>query len=137
MADERLSSSLFTYDVFFSFNPSDTSNNFTASLFQAFTGRGSETFSGDEITPDIKSAIVESRSAVIVLSKNYASSSRCLEELAYILNNFDHATRFVFPIFYQVDPSHVRELRGAYGEALAKHEENLKDNKEKLLKWLK
>ncbi|KAL5095723.1 hypothetical protein RYX36_000050 [Vicia faba] len=138
MADQVSSSSFFTYDVFFSFNPFHTSNGFAANVSQAFQRRGIKAFieSRDEITPVIFNAIVESRSSVILLSKNYASSSRCLEELAYILDNFHHATSFVFPFFYHVDPSDVRDMRGAYGEALARHEENLKDNnQDKLLKW--
>ncbi|XP_058771089.1 disease resistance protein Roq1-like [Vicia villosa] len=138
MANERLSSSsFFTYDVFFSFNPSDTTNGFTANLSQAFQRRGIKSFmeTRDEITPDIFNLIVKSKSAVILLSENYASSSRCLEELAYILNNFDHATRSVCPIFYDVKYYEVRGFSGAYGEALARHEKNLKDNKGKLLKW--
>ena len=32
----------------------------------------------------------------------------------------------VLPIFYDVDPSHVRHHNGKFGEALAKHEENLR-----------
>ena len=54
----------------------------------------------------------------------------------------------VVPIFYNVDPSHVRNQTGSFGEVLAKHEKNLKIKKEKekvkkwrealtvLLKWL-
>ena len=50
--------------------------------------------------------------------------------------------RLIFPIFYDVDPCHVRHQSGSYGEALAMHEErftsskeNLKENMERLQKW--
>ena len=39
------------------------------------------------------------------------------------------------PIFYNVDPSHVRNQTGSFGEAMAKHEKNLKIKKEKVQKW--
>ena len=43
--------------------------------------------SREEITPALLKAIQESRIAITVLSINYASSSFCLDELAYILND--------------------------------------------------
>ena len=41
----------------------------------------------------------------------------------------------VVPIFYNVDPSHIRNQTGSFGEALAKHEKNEKIKKEKVQKW--
>ncbi|KAL6315735.1 hypothetical protein AAG906_006597 [Vitis piasezkii] len=41
----------------------------------------------------------------------------------------------VLPIFYNVDPSDVRNHRGKFGEALAKHEENLEENGERVKIW--
>ena len=32
-------------------------------------------------------------------------------------------------VFYNVDPSEVRNQKGKFGEALSKHQEKLKDNK--------
>ncbi|XLS58501.1 hypothetical protein HN51_008256 [Arachis hypogaea] len=51
--------------------------------------------------------------------------------------------QIVLPLFYEVDPFHVRRLRGSYGEALTKHEERFRSgegssmvkNMEKLEKW--
>ena len=40
----------------------------------------------------------------------------------------------VVPIFYNVDPSDVRNHRGNFGEALANHEENL-ENRERVPIW--
>ena len=40
------------------------------------------------------------------------------------------------PVFYKVDPCDVRNQRGSYGEAFAKHEQEVyKDKLEKVLKW--
>ncbi|XP_057445959.1 TMV resistance protein N-like isoform X2 [Lotus japonicus] len=73
---------------------------------------------------------------------DYASSSFCLDELVTIIQCVKEKGRLVLPVFYDVDPSHVRHQRGTYAEALAKHEkwfqnnkEKLKDNMERLQKW--
>ncbi|XP_045819813.1 disease resistance protein RUN1-like isoform X2 [Trifolium pratense] len=39
------------------------------------------------------------------------------------------------PVFYDVDPSHVRNITGTYAEAFAKHEVRFRGEKEKLQKW--
>ena len=58
-------------------------------------------------------AIETSRMAVVVFSKSYATSNRCLDELKKIIE----CNRVVFPIFYDVSPSQVREKKGNYEEA--------------------
>ncbi|ESW24548.1 hypothetical protein PHAVU_004G139800 [Phaseolus vulgaris] len=131
----------FTYDVFLSFRGEDTRYAFTANLFKALSDKGIHTFfdddkleSGEEITTTLVKAIEESRIAIVVLSPNYASSSFCLDELATILHCKTKGL-FVIPVFYKVDPSHVRHQKGSYGEALAEHQKRFKDKKEKLQKW--
>jgi hypothetical protein len=69
-----------------------------------------------------------------VFSINYAASSFCLDELVHIIHCFKEKNgRKILPVFYDVDPSHVRHQKGSYGEALAKHEEMFKNNKEKYI----
>jgi len=43
----------------------------------------------------------------------------------------------VLPVFFKVDPSDVRDQKGSYGEALAKHEQRFNHNMEKLENWKK
>ncbi|XP_061356990.1 disease resistance protein Roq1-like [Gastrolobium bilobum] len=139
------SSSPFTYDVFLSFHGKDTRFGFTGNLYDKLCQRGIRTFiddvelpRGDEITPSLINAIENSRTAIIVFSKNYASSSFCLDELVNIIACIKDKGRFVLPVFYDVEPSDVRHQRGSYEEALALHEKRFKDdtdNKEKLQKW--
>ncbi|XP_014617687.1 TMV resistance protein N isoform X2 [Glycine max] len=141
MALQSRSSSL-SYDVFLSFRGEDTRHGFTGHLYSALHSKGIHTFiddeglqRGEEITPALVKAIQESKIAIIVLSINYASSSFCLHELATILECLMGKGRLVLPVFYKVDPSHVRHQNGSYEEALAKHEERFKAEKEKLQKW--
>ena len=122
--------SIAAYDVFLSFRGEDTRYNFTDHLYQALVNRGIRTFRDDNklrigkaIAPELLNAIEESRSSIIVFSENYAHSRWCLDELVKIMD-VGHS---VFPIFYHVDPSHLRKQTGRFGEAFADHEENWKD----------
>ncbi|KAL7587246.1 hypothetical protein Lser_V15G37373 [Lactuca serriola] len=65
-------------------------------------------------------AIEGSQLAVIVFSKNYADSSWCLDELAHIMECKERRGQIVMPIFYDVDPSYLRDPKEKYGEAFAK-----------------
>ena len=136
------SSSDWKYAVFLSFRGEDTRNNFTGHLYKALDQKGIDTFiddkklrRGEEISPTLITAIRRSRCSIIVLSENYASSKCCLEELVEILVCKRTKNQRVVPIFYNVDPSHVRNQTGSFGEALAKHEKNEKIKKEKVQKW--
>nr|WIL60024.1 nodulation protein [Melilotus officinalis] len=141
------SSDGFKFDVFISFRGPDTRYGFTGNLYKALCNKGIYTFiddeelqRGDEITPSLLKSIEDSRIAVIVFSKSYASSSFCLDELAHIIHYFKAKGRVVLPVFYDVDPSQVRHQNDGYGEALAKHEDRFQNNKknmERLLKWRK
>ncbi|KAG5136772.1 hypothetical protein JHK82_021503 [Glycine max] len=72
---------------------------------------------------------------IVVLSNNYASSLFCLGELAYTLECRERKNLLVLPIFYNLNPSHVRHQKGSYDEALAKHARRFQHNPEKLHKW--
>ena len=58
-----------------------------------------------------------------------------MEEPVKILECKKTKGQVVLPIFYQVDPSDVRKQKGSYGKAFAKHEENMKENMEKVHIW--
>jgi hypothetical protein len=130
--------------VFISFRGEDTRNGFTGSLWKALNDRGIFTYiddqllpKGDDLQPALLKVISESRVAIIVFSENNASSSYCLDELAFILDNFkqNHNNRFIFPVFYNIDASDVRRQTGTYGEALSMHEAMLRGNIERVFRW--
>ncbi|KAF5445708.1 hypothetical protein F2P56_034739 [Juglans regia] len=131
----------YSYDVFLSFRGIDTRNTFTAFLYPALQDRGIKTYiddkdleRGETISPTLLQAIEESIISIIVLSPNYASSAWCLEELAKILECKKTKQQIILPIFYHVDPSDIRNLRGGFGEALAKHQERFKEDP-KVQRW--
>ncbi|GAU45440.1 hypothetical protein TSUD_297430 [Trifolium subterraneum] len=131
--------------MFISFRGADTRFGFTCNLYKALSDKGIRTFiddnelqKGDKITPSLLKNIEDSRIAIIVFSKDYASSSFCLDELVHIIHYFEEKGRLVLPVFYDVEPSHVRHQNDSYAIAFAKHEmrfQNNSENMKRLLKW--
>ena len=120
MATQTASSSSYfpKYDVFLSFCGVDTRKNFTDNLYAALKQRGIITFRDDEklergkyISQELLKVIEESRFAIVVLSKNYASSRWCLIELVKIVECMKEKELIILPVFYHVDPSDVRNGR--------------------------
>uniref|UniRef100_A0A2N9HDS9 TIR domain-containing protein n=1 Tax=Fagus sylvatica TaxID=28930 RepID=A0A2N9HDS9_FAGSY len=145
MSTQKASSSStpsWKYDVFLSFRGEDTRNSFTDHLYTALKYKGIDTFKDEEklkrgksIQPELLKAIEESRFAIVILSRNYASSTWCLNELEKIIRCMKEMKMRVLPIFYDVDPSNVRKQTGTFAQAFAKHEEHFKDNIEKVQTW--
>ncbi|XP_034889998.1 disease resistance protein RPV1-like [Populus alba] len=114
------------YDVFLSFRGEDTRVGFTSHLYDALNRKQILTFidyqlvRGDEISASLLRTIEEAKLSVIVFSENYASSKWCLEELAKIIERRRNNRQIVIPVFYKVDPSHVRNQTGRFGDALAR-----------------
>ncbi|KAI9109076.1 hypothetical protein K1719_020031 [Acacia pycnantha] len=126
----------YKYDIFLSFRGEDTRKGFTDHLYHALKRSGFSVFRDDEelergevISKELLQAIENSHFAIVVLSKNYASSSWCLKELQHILYSRDKLCQQVFPIFYDVDPSDVRHQRGSFDEAFNRHGELGRDTK--------
>ncbi|KAK7405137.1 hypothetical protein VNO78_06335 [Psophocarpus tetragonolobus] len=125
-----------TYDVFVSFR-GETRNNFTGFLFQALEKRGIDAYKDDKdirkgasIAPELLQAIEGSRVFIVIFSKDYASSTWCLRELAHVCKCIQTSPRPVLPIFYDVDPSDVRKQGKHYEEAFVRHEERFREDKE-------
>ncbi|MFS7906699.1 putative TIR domain, P-loop containing nucleoside triphosphate hydrolase [Helianthus anomalus] len=116
------------YDVFLSFRGADTRLNFTNYLYNALVNADLTTFLDDEeiptgefLKPELESAIKASRASVIVLSENYASSTWCLDELVLILEQKKKSNHIVIPVFYHIEPTHVRKQQLSFGRAMEKH----------------
>ncbi|PRQ29435.1 putative TIR domain, P-loop containing nucleoside triphosphate hydrolase [Rosa chinensis] len=135
------STHIYRYDVFISFRGEDTRKTFISHLLKALDGKKIDTYidyklkSGDEIGPALLKAIEESKISLIVFSENYASSRWCLDEMIHIQQCKERYQQLVIPIFYRIDPSHVRYQKESYAAAFAKHEERFEDKRERVLKW--
>ncbi|XP_059631372.1 disease resistance protein RPV1-like [Cornus florida] len=137
MRAQEASSSRCSYHAFLSFRGEDTRNTFTDHLYTALRHAGIRTFRDDDglergqnITLELNKAIQESRISIIVFSKDYASSRWCLDELLNILEQKKTVRHMILPVFYHVDPSHVRKQTGSFADAFATHEERFKTETE-------
>ncbi|KAF3431362.1 hypothetical protein FNV43_RR26093 [Rhamnella rubrinervis] len=126
----------FRWDVFLSFRGEDTRETITKNIHDSLLEHGVRVFldneglnRGDEIDRSLLDAIEDSAACVVVFSPRYADSRWCLEELARIWEN----RRLILPVFYGVDPSHVRRQGGPFEENFRIHEG--KFGKEKVLRW--
>ncbi|XP_070673132.1 disease resistance protein RPV1-like isoform X1 [Malus domestica] len=132
-----------TYDVFLSYRGEDTRKGFTDHLYRELELAGIHTFRDDDgidrganIASELQKAIQESRASIIVFSKDYASSRWCLDELVKIMKRRKTDCRhMVMPVFYDVDPSHVRKQTGTFAQAFARHEERFKEEMDKVMEW--
>ena len=53
----------------------------------------------------------------------------------HILKRREEKDQIVLPIFYGIDPSHIRKQEGSYADAFVEHEERYKDKMEKVQEW--
>ncbi|RXH69321.1 hypothetical protein DVH24_037105 [Malus domestica] len=143
MASSSSSSSAidWKYDVFLNFRGEDTRKTFIGHLYKALVHNSINTFidaqelrKGNGLSQLLK-AISGSRLSIVVFSQNYASSRWCLKELVHILHCMDTHELIVVPIFYGVDPSHVRKLKGSFAEAFSKHEHDSNAGMEEVQGW--
>ncbi|XP_021810663.1 TMV resistance protein N-like [Prunus avium] len=125
------------YDVFLSFRGEDTRDTFTSHLHKALLGKKIETYidyrleKGDEIAPALLKAIERSKIALVIFSKDYASSTWCLKELVRIHGCKKSHGQIVIPIFYRIDPSDVRKQQGTY----ALEDRPLKRSRDEVANW--
>ncbi|KAL9995153.1 putative TIR domain, P-loop containing nucleoside triphosphate hydrolase [Helianthus debilis subsp. tardiflorus] len=121
---------IFKYDVFLSFRGEDTRKGFVDHLYHALTQKGIYTYRDDEeikkgekISDGLIRSIKDSKFYIIVFSKNYASSSWCLDELVKIMDCQKTNEHTAFPVFYDVEPTEVRKQSGPVEKAFEKHKE--------------
>nr|AXU93594.1 RPP4/RPP5-like protein [Arabidopsis thaliana] len=130
-------------DVFPSFSGEDVRKNFLSHLLKELNRRSINTFMDHVIERScliadaLISAIREARISIVIFSKNYAASTWCLNELVEIDNCSKCFGQKVIPVFYDVDPSHVRKQIGEFGKVFKKTcEDKPADQKQRWVKAL-
>ena len=129
------------YDVFLNFR-GDIRKSFVDHLYNALKRKGILTYRDDEklesgktILQELFKAIQESRIAIVIFSRDYASSTWVLNELVHIVKCKKEKGLEVVPVFYNVNPSEVRKQIGSFAEAFDKYENHSKESIEKVETW--
>eukprot|EP00257_Ricinus_communis_P026226 XP_025013640.1 disease resistance protein RLM3-like [Ricinus communis] len=129
------------YDVFISFRGADIRDGFLSHLYKSLCRNQVHAFvdenldRGEDITSSLLEIIEQSYVSVVIFSENYAFSPWCLDELVKILECKTTMAQIVLPVFYRVDPIHVQQLTGCFGDAIAKHREEFKNSLRKVETW--
>ncbi|AES87225.1 disease resistance protein (TIR-NBS-LRR class), putative [Medicago truncatula] len=115
----------FTHDVFLSFR-GGTRYSFTDHLYRSLLRQGINVFRDDqnlkighEIGPSLLQAIEASRISIVVLCKEYASSTWCLDELVKIVDCYENNGK----------------SKNSYEDAIRKHEKRFGRESEKVKAW--
>ncbi|XP_059065776.1 TMV resistance protein N-like [Cryptomeria japonica] len=128
------------YEVFINHRGVDTKHTLATSIYNALNGIGLKVFLdekelelGNFITAEIEEAMRTSLIHIAIFSPRYAESPWCLAELSYMLKT----GTTIIPVFYDVEPSDLRYLKGPFGAAFEEHENKKRKRyaPEKLEEW--
>ncbi|KAG0612311.1 hypothetical protein M758_6G017700 [Ceratodon purpureus] len=126
------------FDVFLNHRGPDVKNTFIAHLEEALRFAGFRPFldtrslmKGNPALLSINHALATTKVHVAIVSKRYAESKHCLNELVAMVRS----GKPVIPVFYDVEPVDLRWVEnGPFAEAFEKHKSSGRTEK-KLQQW--
>ncbi|KAI6679307.1 hypothetical protein NL676_033188, partial [Syzygium grande] len=128
-------------EVFLSFRGPDTRKGFVDCLYARLIDAGINVFRddkdlrpGEKIHDALLESIKQSKISIPIISKDYASSRSCLMELAQMLECEKADTQRIVPIFYDINPTHLKRQRGCVRQSFLEHENRGVDCKD-IAKW--
>jgi hypothetical protein len=140
----------YDYDVFLSFIVEDTNKDFTRCLrakleeshFYLRPAKSQDPYTplrlsagGENIFTADQDMIRSSRISIVVFSRGYASSDRCLDELVEIVHCKNTKGQALIPIFYHVNPSDIQRETGTFWEAFTRQEEQFRTDTKRVQRW--
>ncbi|CAN6451989.1 unnamed protein product [Victoria cruziana] len=126
--------------IFLSFRGEDARNGFTGHLYYALSGRSLKTFTDskdlhkEEKIDQLFRYIEGSKVFVPIISERYAESKWCLKEITKIVDCAGDG-RLILPIFFGVEPSHIRHQTGPFEKHFKAYENDKNMDKEEVKKW--
>ncbi|XP_057436424.1 uncharacterized protein LOC130728855 isoform X2 [Lotus japonicus] len=135
---DNLHHSTACHHIYFSANIESACLEFTKSLHGALVQQGfkiipkasfhlsRKNFKG------LEEEIAKSRCSIIVISKEYARDFKGLQELVKILKCKETIQQLILPIFYNVDPSDVRDVKRSFKDGLQHAKENAMEEMKQL-----
>ncbi|XP_010496944.1 PREDICTED: disease resistance protein RPS4-like [Camelina sativa] len=132
------------HQVFINFRGEDLRLGFVSHLVEALENDNIKVFIDNyadkgEPLETLLTKIQESRIALAIFSGKYTESTWCLRELAMIKDCVEKGKLVAIPVFYKLEPSTVRGVRGQFGDAFRDLEERdvtKKKEWKKALKWI-
>ncbi|CAH2080049.1 unnamed protein product [Thlaspi arvense] len=125
------------YQVFISFRRVGLRDGFVNHLVNALVNHKINYFidnsevRGQPLEDVVFKRIGTSRIALVILTSDYTESARRLQQLKKIKECVDEGKMVAIPIFYKLEPSTVRHMKGAFGDAFT----NLEESDETKRKW--
>ncbi|KAG2319146.1 hypothetical protein Bca52824_012359 [Brassica carinata] len=110
------------HHVFPSFHGPDVRKTILGHIRKEFKSKGIDLFIDNNIErsksigPELIEAIKGSRISIVLLSKNYASSTWCLNELVEIIKCREVLDQTVITLFYEADPTDIKKQTGDFGK---------------------
>ncbi|XP_010255711.1 PREDICTED: disease resistance protein TAO1-like isoform X2 [Nelumbo nucifera] len=141
---EEIRGRVVLYDVFISHRGSD-GKIYARKIHESLKRLGVKSFldtegilKGENLSAVIVEAINSCTVFLVILSKGFAESAWCLEELRLMLNKVKEEgnSAVLLPVFYGVEPDDLRDIRhGPFSKAFQMHKKGKEFSSELIRKW--